>query len=210
MAQQIAISSGFAKCAIRFLGALTNRKCYRTFRIGFMYGRDDRDHTGIGVVRVFPTLKHKCAKAKSITFFATLKNFFFGKAVPIRKLIASTNTAIKAIILTIISEFDQTAFEHSFAIALVPQCASARFHIFRKVRGTARNKVLPFTTRESVFTFELTEQGVQRIRQHNLRSFRIIVTTYKRPKGQNLIGNKNLTSRKEHPEKSGHQVQCLP
>ena len=104
--------------AVPFL--FSNRKSYCTVRIFFMDRRDNIDNYFICIEWILPALQHKCTIAQSIALGTAGENFLFGQTVTAYIAVLGTESAVEAVVLTIICKLNQPTQVHLLSINLLP------------------------------------------------------------------------------------------
>ena len=70
------------------------------------------------IIRILATLQHEGAEAEPIAFSAAGQDFLLRQTVALRTAVAGADTAVVAVIFTVIGEFNQTADIDLVAIIL--------------------------------------------------------------------------------------------
>ena len=106
MAKQISVSTGGEKIPITFPAAFPKRKRNGTIRMCFLYLKDQSCQQFICVKSIISALQYKGAESQCIAVLNTGKDFFRHQPVTYGVFVAFANTAIIAVIFTIIGNFD--------------------------------------------------------------------------------------------------------
>ena len=129
--QQITIRTGIEKCLITRPLLLPDGKRYGTIRITLFDGRNQITDAIIRKITILAALQHKSPKSQFISVVATGKNFLLRQPIAIRLRIAPSDSAVQAVILTIICELDQPTDKHLLAVHRVRDLACGHSQILK-------------------------------------------------------------------------------
>ena len=99
---------------------------------------------------ILSPLQHKGAKAKRIAIVTALQNLVGIQAVALAVTVASADAAIKAIVFTLIADFDKASDEHAVSVDLAAQTARQIGGVGGKLFGVPFDQGLVFVKRQRV------------------------------------------------------------
>ena len=109
VAQKISVRTGLKQFFVACPASFSDGKGERAVRVLFFSGAEYRNQLFISPVRIFAALQYKGAKAQTVAFFAAAKNFFRSQPVAFCICAAFADTAVIAVVFTVVGKLDQSA-----------------------------------------------------------------------------------------------------
>ena len=120
MTQKIPVCSGLSESSVTLHRAFPYGQGHSTLRIFLFYSADDPLHPFVVVIRIFPSLQYKGPESQLIAIFTAGKDFLFCQPVALRIPVAPANTAVIAVIFTVIGKLNKTSGINFIPIIFLP------------------------------------------------------------------------------------------
>ena len=138
MTQKIPVCPGLTESLVTLHRTFPYGQGHSTLRIFFFYPSDNVFHPFVAVIRIFPSLQYKGPESQLISIFTAGKDLLFCQPVAFRIPVAPANTAVIAVIFTVIGKLNETS-----GIDLIPiiflselQCTLCQKLSYLRIMGT--------------------------------------------------------------------------
>ena len=125
MAKKVAVRPRIKETLIALMRPFADGERERTVRVLRLDRADNTDKPVIVKVRVFPALQDKGAKPEPVAFHATEQYVLLREPIALCLRIATLQTAVMTVVLTVTRKFDETPREHLVSVNLFsePHCS---------------------------------------------------------------------------------------
>ena len=131
--QQITVRARIEKGLITCFLLLSDGKCHRAIRITLFDGYYKIADALIRKITILAALQHKSPKSQFISVVATGKNFLLRQPVAICLRITPADSAVQAVILTIICNLNQPTDKHLLAVHRVRNLACGHSQVLKAI-----------------------------------------------------------------------------
>ncbi len=123
VAQQVAVGSGLAEAAEAVVASFTKRE--RDGAVGKLPldVAHDVAHNIVGKPGILAALQHKGAEAELAPRAAAVENLLLAEAVALHRQVAAPYSAVEAVVLAVVADFDKAAHEYLPPVHLVAHAA---------------------------------------------------------------------------------------
>jgi hypothetical protein len=108
MAQEVAVCACFAQKPITFARTLSDGKRDGDVWMSRLYLGDESAHSLVIEICVLAALKDKRSETCRISLLQTIHDLFRGQSIPFDLLVTSTDSAVKAVVATVVCEFHES------------------------------------------------------------------------------------------------------